>query len=44
MLRKHQTSYYKMSGITCLEKHDAYHFFNLIKFEEEVNFVMGRSF
>jgi hypothetical protein len=39
MLRKHLISYYK----TCLWKHDAYHFKNLIKFEEEVNFVTRGS-
>jgi hypothetical protein len=43
MLRKHLISYYKTSGITCLQKHDAYHLKILIKFEEEVNFVMGGS-
>jgi hypothetical protein len=43
MLRKHLISYYKTRGITRLQKHDARHFKILIKFEEEVDFVMGGS-
>jgi hypothetical protein len=44
MLRKHLISYYKTSGITCLQKHgDACHLENLRKFEGEANFVTKGS-